>query len=1617
MTRGAVARRIRNGGSALAVVTVGLLATPAFAQQAQPGSPQCPIVAGVVTCTGNISDGFVSVANPTLTEVIVRDLTQPITPPGYFAIGVTQRSTNDLRVTVAPNVVISTNDNLLDNTLAQGIILFADGGTVAAPNDVDITLTTGARITTTSPGFSAVGIEVDTSTGNGDVAVTNTGVIAVTSGGTGERDLVTAGILTQRMGGVAGATAITNSGAITINTAPDTFDTNFVGVASAIVANDTSPRGDIVIANAGALNAVGPDAGGITAFVGGGAAADRSTVRITNTGTIRTQGGPNAVNTQSEGTYGILGQSRGESADISITNDAAITMVNANAATGIFALAQSRNSVTTVTNRAAITGTSTSVTRGIGVSSVQALAGGTYDFNLINNGDITINAPRADGLTAFWTREDTFDLELRNSGNIDLSATTSVFSNGILAAEGLPPTGNIALRTSTVLIVNQGAVAMGAGQAIFSNATSLTIDNSGSLTTTANPDAQGNAANVVDIEGLTRGTTGGIVSFNTSGNIAAAGVGADAVRVTNAGTSTITVQAGATVSSGTGADVAALRTAGAGGTTLVTNAGSLSSTGGTGILATAGPVLTIENTGRIAGGTAAIASAGRTIVNNRAGGSIAGAVALGAGDDLVTGFAGSTMSGSLSTGAGGDAVTLAAGVFSGTIDLGDGGDTLTLNGADAGLTGIDGGAGDDLVRFAGTDSYAVDLAARPVSGVERFAKVDAATLTLTGTASTTGGFTVGGGTLAVDGVLTGASFDAAAGGTLAGAGSLGATIASGGTITPGGATAATLTMASLGLSADSTLLFNLGTPGVVGGATNDLIVVAGNLALDGSLDIVAAPTFGEGVYRLISYGGTLADSGLVVRAAPSGAFSVQTAVAGQVNLVSSSTAIQFWDGAGASGDNAVTGGSGTWNATTPNWTNMAGSANAPWAGNFGVFQAAAGTLTVEGAQAVTGLQFVTTGYTVAAGTGGQIVLSAAETPIRTDAGVTATISAPIGGTGALVKRDAGTLVLGATNTYTGGTQVREGVIQVSSDAGLGAVVGGITLDGGTLRAGGALTSARGVTIAPAGGILDTQANGVTLSGVLTGAGTLTKTGTGVLTLSGNSGARTGATTIAAGTLDLTGSLSGALSIENGATLTGTGSAGSLTIAGIVAPTGTGTLSVAGNVSFASGSTYRVELAASGAGDQINAGGTATLGGGTVAITALDPDLSYTDNSVYRVLNAAGGRTGTFAGLTETSAFLDFALGYDATGAFVTVDVIRQFPDVAVTSNQAQSASGLADFSRTAGTDSLAVYNAILLLDTAPARSAFDAVSGEIHAAVGAASLQRASLIADQLVARANIVADPGWSLWGGARVDDGAIDGDANAGKTEFDGYGGLIGIDYRGDRFVAGAAFGYGKDDVAIGSRGSNADSDQWVVAGYGRFGSGGAGFSASVAGGYGSAKVNTVRRIGFGTISRVATAAYDVGTTFGAIEARYGFGGAGTAWAFGPLASASYIDIGGDRFAERGADALNLTGAGVDFDRTRYGGGAFARAAMPGRWLEASAQYVTSDRNAASSRQTFSGASAATGFTVLAPGGRGDGGLFAVAGEARLGSAFSIGGGAQYFTGRSGNSISGTMTMRLAF
>ena len=164
----------------------------------------------------------------------------------------------------------------------------------------------------------------------------------------------------------------------------------------------------------------------------------------------------------------------------------------------------------------------------------------------------------------------------------------------------------------------------------------------------------------------------------------------------------------------------------------------------------------------------------------------------------------------------------------------------------------------------------------------------------------------------------------------------------------------------------------------------------------------------------------------------------------------SSTAgpVQYWDGANTVGDDAVSGGSGTWTAGPTNWTLADGSFNLGWGGQTAMFAGAPGTVSVVGPVSFNGLQFQTSGYTIAAGSGASLNTTTANTAITLSSGVTSTIDAPIAGSGGINLQGSGTLIFRGENSYTGGTAIGSGsTLQIGDGGTSGSITGNVTNDG------------------------------------------------------------------------------------------------------------------------------------------------------------------------------------------------------------------------------------------------------------------------------------------------------------------------------------------------------------------------------------------------------------------------------------------------------------------------------------------------------------------------------------------------------------------------------------------
>ena len=205
------------------------------------------------------------------------------------------------------------------------------------------------------------------------------------------------------------------------------------------------------------------------------------------------------------------------------------------------------------------------------------------------------------------------------------------------------------------------------------------------------------------------------------------------------------------------------------------------------------------------------------------------------------------------------------------------------------------------------------------------------------------------------------------------------------------------------------------------------------------------------------------------------------------------------------------------------------------------------------------------------------------------AGYAVTLSGSLSGPGRLTKVDGGTLILAATNTYSGDTLITGGTLALGNPwalqnstldtSGNGALSFG-TLGGATL---GGLTGSGKLALsnAPSAAVALTVGNNsvrTTYSGTLSGRGSLIKIGSGVLLLGGSS-TYSGPTTINQGELLVNGSLVSAVTVSSGA-VGGSGTLGTVTVSpsGAIAPgSPLGTLTLGGSLILSSGAMLDYDL--------------------------------------------------------------------------------------------------------------------------------------------------------------------------------------------------------------------------------------------------------------------------------------------------------------------------------------------------------------------------------------------------------------------------------------------------------
>jgi len=700
---------------------------------------------------------------------------------------------------------------------------------------------------------------------------------------------------------------------------------------------------------------------------------------------------------------------------------------------------------------------------------------------------------------------------------------------------GLVDLGSSTLTLNLVNAVNTGQLVrlIGAGNVVKTGLGKLTLTGASTFTGSTNINAgtlalSGSGA-IATSSGLTlnNGSTFDISATSAGSSIRTlAGGGNVAV-----GAKTLTITAGNDTFSGILSGTSGRLTV-SGGTEILTGANTY--TGGTTIAA--GATLQLGNGGASGSIVGNVANNGALTLSHPGntytfGGDISGAgtVNLSAPSASTTTFTGT------------NTYTGATTLTNAVLQLGNGGTTGSIVGNVAFNNGSLNINRSDTYSFGGL-----------ISGSGTVTQVGTGTTVLSGDNTYTGATDITAGTLRINGNQSAATglVTVASGATLGGSGIIGGavTVANGGHIAPGNSPG-TLTMGSLTLIAGSVLDFELGQASTVGGALNDLINVNGNLTLDGTLNVSASVggTYGAGIYRLINYTGTLIDNGLSFGLMPAGSTNIlDTAIAHQINLVNTQgLTLNYWDGATDGRNNGqIGGGDGIWQAAgNDNWATGDGSLNAPYqSAAMPIFGGAAGTVTVDdhlGNVTVSGLQFATSGYLIQ---GDAVTLGAGVNVVRVGDGsgagaaYTATIASALTGAGTLDKQDLGTLVLTGANTYTGGTVISTGILQLGNGGTSGSLVGDIT---------------NNATLA------FNRSDVLTLAGAISGNGEVRQVGSGTTTLTAV-GSTAGAVTVAAGTLEVasgaglatnTTTVAAEATLSNSGTLTGTSGDDTFTLGG------------------------------------------------------------------------------------------------------------------------------------------------------------------------------------------------------------------------------------------------------------------------------------------------------------------------------------------------------------------------------------------------------------------------------------------------------------------------------------
>ncbi|HVH78908.1 MAG TPA: autotransporter domain-containing protein, partial [Stellaceae bacterium] len=334
----------------------------------------------------------------------------------------------------------------------------------------------------------------------------------------------------------------------------------------------------------------------------------------------------------------------------------------------------------------------------------------------------------------------------------------------------------------------------------------------------------------------------------------------------------------------------------------------------------------------------------------------------------------------------------------------------------------------------------------------------------------------------------------------------------------------------------------------------------------------------------------------------------------------------------------------------------------------------------------------------------------------------------------LIKYGTGTLLITGAATYTGGTTIEDGTLQLGSGITAGSILGNVTFCTSIFDSNCNTSSGKFL-------VFD-QPTAYTFNGVISGLGTITQEGAGALTLTADSSGFAGSTKVTGGGLIIgpdsspNAKLGGSVTVQNGAFVAGHGTIGGSLFnpSGIVASTGAAVpLKVGGDYVQGAAGTLLVGLSPTAA-TKLAVSGAVSLAG-TLDIQATPGNAGYVPFSKFKIVTAGFGVDGTFGSVTGTLPILPLSIKYLAN----EVDIQLGGFSGANANEQAVANALNVAFPNATG-DFASVLDTVVNLSPTRMQQALSSFGGQIYANLAEVSLQDRRLFLGAMDERLRLIA-------------------------------------------------------------------------------------------------------------------------------------------------------------------------------------------------------------------------------------------------------------------------------------